>query len=93
MVYLITSILTKPDGHVCFDPVTDTEIFHSYISALRWLVGERRNCVRMGWRVWSEVPTYRCSFGRETMFHLCYQSPFGAIYRLQISRINTEGWH
>ena len=93
MVYLITSILTKPDGHVCFDPVTDTEVFPSYISALRWLVSERKSVVRLGWKVWTIIPNYRNSLGRETMFHLCYQSPFGAIYRLQVSRISTDGWH
>lgn len=93
MVYLITSTLTKPNGRVCFNPVTDTEIFPTYISALRWLVNERRNSVRLGWRVWTYVPPYRCAEGREAMILLCYQNPFGAIYHVQISRINTDGWH
>ena len=93
MVYLITSILTEPDGHVCFNPVTDTEIFPSYISALRWLVSERKSVVRLGWKVWTYVPSYRCSLGREFMISLGYQNPFGGIYQIQISRINTDGWH
>ena len=93
MVYLITSILTKPGGKVCFNPVTDTEIFPSYISALRWLVDERKSCVRLGYKVWTYVPSYRCSFGREDMISLYYLTPFGATYQIQISRINTDGWH
>ena len=93
MVYLVTSILTKPNGKVCFDPATDTEIFSTYISALRWLVEERKTSVWLGCRVWCEVPTYRSSYGRETMFCLCYQTSYGYTYRLQISRINTDGWH
>ena len=93
MVYLITSILTTPDGQICFNPVTDTEIFPSYISALRWLVSERKSVVRLGWKVWTIIPNYRNSLGREVMISLGYQSPFGARYRLQISRINTNGWH
>lgn len=93
MVYLISSILTCPDGQICFNPVTDTEVFPSYISALRWLVSERKSVVRLGWKVWTIKPNYRNSLGRESMITLCYQSQFGAKYRVQISRINTDGWH
>lgn len=93
MIYLVTSTLTKQNGRVCFNPVTDTEIFPTYISALRWLAKERQNCVRLGWRVWSETPTYRSNFGRETMFCLCYMSPTDSVTRLTISRINTNGFH
>lgn len=93
MVYLISSILTCPDGRICFNPVTDTEVFPSYISALRWLVSERKCVVRLGWKVWTIKPNYRNSLGRESMITLCYQSQFGAKYRVQISRINTDGWH
>lgn len=93
MIYLITSILTKTDGQVCFNPVTDTEVFPGYISALRWLVSERKSFVRLGWKVLTKFPSYRCSLGREVMVTLWCQNPFGGIYQIQISRINTDGWH
>lgn len=93
MMYLITSVLTKTDGRSCFNPTTDTEIFNTYFAALRWLVRERQQCRSVGYRVWSETPTYRSNFGRETMFCLCYMSPTDSMTRLTISRINTNGYH
>lgn len=93
MIYLVTSTLTKQNGRVCFNPVTDTEIFPSYVSALRWLAIERRNIVRLGWRVWTYIPPQRNDSGREAMILLCYQNPAGSVYHVQISRINTNGYH
>jgi len=93
MIYLVTSTLTKPNGRVCFNPVTDTEVFTSYISALRWLALERRNYVRLGWGVWTHMPPKRNDSGREAMILLCALNPSGGVYDIQISRINTNGFH
>lgn len=93
MVYLLTSVMTTVFHKTHFNPTTDTEVFDTYISALRWLVLERRQCVSAGYQVWSETPTYRSNFGRETLFCLCYQSESGSVTRLTISRINTNGYH
>lgn len=93
MVYLLTSVLTKPDGRTCFNPTTDTEVFGTYFAALRWLVRERRSLRRVTCDVWSETPTYRSKFGRETLFCLCYTFSKGSVTRLTISRITTTGVH
>jgi len=93
MIYLVTSVLTKPDGRTCFNPTTDTEVFNTYFAALRWMVRERQLYRSCDYQVWSETPTYRSNFGRETMFCLCYMLPTNSVTRLTISRINTNGYH
>lgn len=88
----MTCVMYSPDRRMHFDPVTDTEIFDSYISSLRYLARERASAMGMGARCYNETPIYRCEFGRQEMFSMCFDL-LGNHYRWVISRINENGLH
>lgn len=92
MVYLVTTQIIFPDGRRVFNPAIDTEVYDSYISALRFLVGEYHSMVGEGYFVTRCRPAYRSHYGREMMYKLEF-SRGGRTHSYAISRINMNGFH
>lgn len=92
MKYLLTEYSIYNDGRIFFDPAFNTELFDSYVGALRWLVKERQVAARCGWSTEVIIPAYRDNCGRQQMLSLVRQSSNMKV-KFTISRINTNGFH
>lgn len=92
MKYLVTEIIFHNDGRVIFDPAFNTEIFDTYMQALRWLVFERQTAKMCGWPTEVIIPGYRDDCGRQQMISLVRRSSRMKV-EFTISRINTNGYH
>lgn len=91
-VYLVTSEVVRKDGIIIFDPVTDTEVYSSYFSALRLLCYMRKFALKDGQKVVFNANKQRNKYGREHMCEMRFIREL-TYSRFRISRINTEGWH
>lgn len=91
VVYLVTTIYRN--GHnVLFNPTMDTEIFPSYIDALRWVSSDNRILKRSGYQVSHFQPKHRPEYGRCELFKLIGEKgPFKE--EIIISRVVTKGLH
>lgn len=92
MIYLITEQTIHNDGRVYFDPAFNTEVYDSYISALRYLVCERQTARLVGWQTEVIIPGYRDDLGRQQMITLVRRSDHLKV-EFTISRINLNGYH
>lgn len=92
MKYIITEVYYGKHGGIVFNPALDVEIFDNYVSALRYLVHERRLAKRCEYKVsleWNPSPQ---KFGREWFVSMIEGHDIGhSIFT--VARINENGFH
>ena len=92
MKYIITEVFFGTRGGIVFNAANDVEVFDHYVSALRFLVMEKRLSLKIDRKV--EVDWDECRFesGRQTMVELIeYHERSHTIFTL--AKINENGFH
>lgn len=92
MKYIITEVFFGKRGGIVFDTAHNVEVFDQYVSALRYLVKEKRLSLRLDYKTTVEWDDDRFDFGRQNILEMTeYHEGCHTIWSL--AKINENGFH
>lgn len=92
MKYIITEIFFGKKGGIVFDAANGVEVFDHYVSALRYLVREKRISLKVDDKVTVRFYDDRFGLGRQEMLEMIeWHNECHTI--ITLSKINENGFH
>lgn len=92
MKYIITEVFFGKRGGIVFNAAQDVEVFDHYVSALRFLVKEKRLSLKIDDKTTVEWYEERFGFGRQEMVEITeYHDGCHTVFTL--AKINENGFH